>query len=911
MVVPARGGLSVSVAGRKGPALAPAKTPHTKPFLAGYLMVASGAAALFLGGPLPFALLGLLGIPLLLIGRDNLSWFDLPLVALLLAAMAWAAGRNMPDLGWGVTLLLGLMIVGGSLTEAYLRRERIRSIAQHETEDRSGAGDLIASIAAVMNGITPSEIDLGVERALQQIGIHFQLDGLFVLQEIPEGKLLTCTHSWWDGDWKPPIEWQEGVECEQMPWLWKELAHCTSFSFGTLDILPAEAQAERSFFERGSIRSACLVPLRHGDSLSGVLGHASFHEDRDWSESHKTLFRTLADLLVSGLERKRTALALLESEERYSRLSGGVSEGIWDWDLKTDVVVYSARWRSMLGDQARELRAGSKEWLDRVHLQDLAGVKLALSNHLSGRTPAFECEHRLRDSGGAYRWMLSRGTAIRSLDGRPLRITGSLTDINDRRIVEERLNHDALHDDLTGLPNRVLFIDRLEHSLGRHRRNKDRLCAVLFLDLDRFKIVNDSLGPNVGDQLLIEVGNRLEDSVRQVDTVARLGGDEFTVLLDDIKDISDATRVAERILNALQKPLDLNGQVIFTTGSIGIALSGKDTAVADDLMRNADIAMYRAKSQGKARYEVFDTAMRARAMALLKLETDLRRAIERSEFMLAYQPIVAIESGRITGFEALLRWTHPQRGRLMPKDFLATAEETGLIVPIGWEVLARACRQAAAWERKFRLDPPLTISVNLSGKQLRQGDLVEQVRRALEDSGLSPHSLKLEITEGIIMADLDAARSAFDGLRKLGVQLHLDDFGTGYSSLSVLHSFQVDTLKIDRSFVRNMFEDPRNGGIVDTIVGLAQVLGKEVVAEGVETREQLVRLGDLRCQYAQGYYFSLPVDAASISGMLGMGIRDAAGMLALPTGIETSPARDPNWGGPSPASSPFVPVRTK
>lgn len=866
--------------------------PNFKLFLVGYLLVAGGAAGLMLGGPLPVALLALLGIPFLLIGRENLAWVDLPLLVLLLTAMAWAAGQHTPDLAWAGTLLVGIVLVGWSLAEAYMRRERMRLSADENGKEKGQSDDLLASIAMSFNGLAFGEIDLGLERALGKVGEVLEVDGVFVLERIVESDRLVCSHAWWRGGLAPTVEWQDGVETGSLPWLWSMVTTRSPASFDSLEALPAEASAERAFFQRSSLRSACLVPMFHGTSAIGLIGLAREQEEKPWTEGHNLLCRSLAELVVATLDRKRTILALLESEERYARLSGGVSEGLWDWDLQTDEVFYSARWRSMLGEEARDLFGTTAEWLGRVHPHDLPAVKAALSSHLSGKTTLFEIEHRLRDSAGEYHWMLSRGQADRSHEGRPLRMAGSLTDISGRKLAEERLQHDALHDPLTGLANRVLFLDRLEHSLDRYRRNRDRVCAVLFLDLDRFKVVNDSLGTNIGDRLLLEVAGRLESCVRQVDTVARLGGDEFIILLDDIGGIGDATRVADRILASLKKPLYLDGQEVFTTCSIGIALSGKDDVAADDLMRNADIAMYRAKALGKSRFEVFDPTMRARAHALLRLETDLRRAVERSEFVLAYQPIVALESGRITGFEALLRWSHPKRGQLLPKEFLATAEETGLIVPIGWEALAKACRQAAAWQREFQLDPPLTVSVNLSGKQLRQGDLVEQVGLALRESGLSPGSLTLEITEGVIMADLDASRSALEGLRALGVRLHLDDFGTGHSSLSVLHSFQVDTLKIDRSFVRRMTQDARNAGIVDTILALAKVLGKEVIAEGVETREQLVRLSDLRCQYAQGYYFSLPVDAVIASGMIDLTTKSSSGEY-LSAGFEPSAALDP------------------
>ena len=440
-------------------------------------------------------------------------------------------------------------------------------------------------------------------------------------------------------------------------------------------------------------------------------------------------------------------------------------------------------------------------------------------------------------------------------------------DITARRAVEDQLRHDALHDALTGLPNRHLFMERLARAVLQERRREGYLFAVLFLDLDRFKVVNDSLGHTVGDELLVAVAGRLRNSVRETDTVARFGGDEFAVLLDDIGAVEDAVRAADRMQQALTSPVSLSGYEVFTSASIGIALSSTAYGRPDHLLRNADMAMYRAKAAGDGRHELFDRAMHALALTRLQMETDLRRGVEREEFGLAYQPIVDLRTGRISGVEALLRWHHPERGWIAPHDFVPTAEETGLILPLGRRVLADACRQLRGWQAATHAASGLSLSVNLSVRQFSQADLVEQVRQALDESGIEPALLRLEITESVVVDNLEAAAATLGRLRALGVRVYLDDFGTGYSSLSSLHRLPIDALKVDRSFVSRIGE---GGGeqMVGTVATLARNLGVSVVAEGVETAAQLTAVRALGCEYAQGFLFSEGVDAGALLALL-------------------------------------------
>jgi len=425
---------------------------------------------------------------------------------------------------------------------------------------------------------------------------------------------------------------------------------------------------------------------------------------------------------------------------------------------------------------------------------------------------------------------------------------------------KEHFRHAAFHDALTGLPNRPLLLDHLKLAIERSKLQHDHLFAVLFIDLDRFKNINDSLGHNTGDQLLVALSSRLGACLRPTDTIARLGGDEFAILLDGLEDWSVATSVAERIQEELLKPFSLNGHEIYITASIGIRLSIDGREDAENMLRDADTAMYRAKDTGKARHELFHSTMHTRAVALLKLENDLRRAIERQEFCVHYQPIVALGTEMLAGFEALVRWNHPERGLVQPDEFISLAEETGLITEIGAWVLRESCTQLRAWQTAVGRES-LTMSVNLSGKQLTQTDLIHQIESIIAESGINPIYLRLEITESAVMENAELARNTLLQLRTLGVQLSIDDFGTGYSSLSYLHKFPVNNLKIDRSFIGRMAAGDENSEIVKTICTLANNLGMEVVAEGVETREQLDLLRSLECEYGQGFFFSRPVPA--------------------------------------------------
>ena len=608
-----------------------------------------------------------------------------------------------------------------------------------------------------------------------------------------------------------------------------------------------------------------LVSAMRVDDQSAVEGLEAGADD--YLEAPYDPMRLIAKV-TRLTERARFEEALRESEERYALAARGANDGLWDWKLKGNEIYFSARWKSMLGYEESEIGSDPEEWFRHVHPDDVESLKAKITAHIEGKSSHFEMEHRMLHKDGTYRWILSRGMVVRDAEGKPSRMAGSQTDITERKQAEEQLLHDAFHDALTGLPNRALFMDRLSQAVERVKRHGDCSFGVIFLDLDRFKVINDSLGHMVGDQLLVEIGRRLEGCIRTADTLARLGGDEFTILLDGVKETADAVSMAERIQNQLRQPFNLNGHEVLTSASIGIALSALNYEKPEDILRDTNIAMHRAKSSGKARHQVFDATMHSHALELLRLETDLRRTAGRQEYCLHYQPIVSLQTGRLTGFEALVRWQHPERGFVYPEEFIPVAEETGLIISLDRWVLREACEQVRAWQKRFSGDTPLTVSVNFSARQFSQPDLVEHVEQVIRDTGLEANSLKLEITESVLMSSAESVTALLARLRELGVEIYLDDFGTGYSSLSYLHRFPIDVLKIDRSFIGRIGAGGEKSEIARAIVTMAHSLGMKAVAEGVETERQLAELRALSCEYGQGNLFSKPVDGLTAQNLV-------------------------------------------
>ncbi len=562
--------------------------------------------------------------------------------------------------------------------------------------------------------------------------------------------------------------------------------------------------------------------------------------------------------------------ALRESEERYALAARAANDGLWDWNVQAGEIYFSPRWKAMLGHAEDEIGSRPEEWMDRVHPDDLGALRDALD--AAARGSHSEHEHRIRNKSGEYLHVLARWVATQDPEGSVTRRVGSLSDVSKRRAAEDRLRHEALYDGLTGLPNRALLLDRLRQSLARSKRHPELRCGLLFLDVDRFKFVNDSLGHSVGDELLREVARRIERCVRPEDTVARLGGDEFTVLLENVPGAADANHAAERIQKEVGSVFRLGEIEVFATVSIGIAISTPEYKNPEELIRDADTAMYRAKAGGKARHEIFDNRMHAQAKAILQMESDLRRALDRGEFEVYYQPIVHLEKPDIVGFEALVRWHHPAKGLVLPGEFIPLSEETGLIVPLGRWVLEQACRDMRAWQDDFPRPRPLALSVNLSARQLVEPTLVEAVETILRRTGFPGTQLHLEVTESVIMQQPKLFTVVLGQLKELGLHISIDDFGTGYSSLSYLHLFPVDALKIDRSFVSSMQSLDKQKRIVETIVLLARNLGIDVIAEGVEGDDQHQALRSLGCELAQGFHFSRPVAAPSARRMVESGL---------------------------------------
>jgi diguanylate cyclase (GGDEF)-like protein/PAS domain S-box-containing protein len=596
---------------------------------------------------------------------------------------------------------------------------------------------------------------------------------------------------------------------------------------------------------------ACLVATALRAKLRGGERAAAGAEAPQHKLSEGDRFRSAFDYAAIGM-------ALVSTEGRWLQVNRSLCQ--------------------ILGYTEEELLL--TDFLSVTHPDDLPTALSNIGQLLKGKVQASQMEKRYIHKSGHEVWVHWSVSLVRDQYSKSVHLIFQIQDITDRKLAEQQLHHDAFHDALTGLPNRALFMDHLKLAIARSRRHASTRFAVLYLDLDRFKVINDSLGHTIGDQLLVGIADRLKMNLRPGDTVARLGGDEFTVLIEDITDETESIQVAERIQKELSVPFTLSGREVFTTVSMGIAPSATGYERAEDILRDADTAMYRAKSAGKARYEIFDKAMHARAINLLQMETDMRRALEREEFILHYQPIVALDNFRLRGFEALVRWQHPERGFISPMDFIPVAEETGMIVPLGEWVMREACRQMNGWQRMFPLEHPLFITVNLSSKQFSQTQLISTFAMILQETGVKPQSVKLEITESVVMENIDTATDMLRQLRSLGVKLAIDDFGTGYSSLSYLHRFPIDTLKIDRSFVTRMSENNENVEIVRTIVVLAQNLGMDVVAEGVETNEQLVILQKLGCENGQGYFFSKPVNSDG-----------AEKIIAETYGALTSPAR--------------------
>lgn len=633
----------------------------------------------------------------------------------------------------------------------------------------------------------------------------------------------------------------------------------------TTNIHTVEDITDAVSLESFDIVLAIDVPI-HTQTANGLVPIVTLtqNEFQELSSSPASFERFIRYAMEKHLNTQRLAGKHL----RFELAMRGSKDGLWDWDLFTDRVYWSRQWAVIMGLESTSLRGNPDEWWALIHNDDLSRVREALDAHLEGKTEHLEVEYRIRHKDTAFRWVLTRGLAIRNEAGDPTRIAGSLTDIHERKSAEQHSSYQALHDPLTGLPNRALMLDRLEHCFKRMKRNPTLFFAVLFLDLDRFKFINDSLGHWAGDQLLVEVGERLKSVVREGDTVARQSGDEFTILLDELQTHEDALLVATRIQKALTEAFHVGEQDVYVNVSIGIAFSNRAYEHANELLRDADTAMYRAKANGNAQYVVYGPGMHEQTMAHLQMETQLRTAIQNNELGIAFQPIYALPEHRLTAFEVFVRWPQPAADWISPAQFLPIAEETGLILPLGKWVFHTALQTMTSWKDKGWVSPHVKLNINLSARQFQHPNLVDDISLLLEQWPQMKGTLRLEITEKALMSHREPHSGTLDTLKQLGVTFQIDDFGTGFSSLANLAQLAVDALKIDRSFIGNLTSNHKNEKIVRAIVTLAQNLGISVTAEGIETQGQLDIVQELGCDEVQGYFFSKPMDAASVEATL-------------------------------------------
>jgi diguanylate cyclase (GGDEF)-like protein/PAS domain S-box-containing protein len=641
-------------------------------------------------------------------------------------------------------------------------------------------------------------------------------------------------------------------------------------------------QARQRFCEAlerdGFVRSFITEAYRH-KTRERVWVNENAHMVRDAQGRAQFYEGTVEDITERRqnqariTERAQAATELRQRDEIWKLALESTGDGVWDWNIGQNTAVLSQRCQEMYGYGAQALHAQLTQLDERTHPDDLAQMLRDRQAHLDGVAPAYVNEHRVRCADGSWKWILTRGMVIsRSADGTPLRMVGTHTDITQRKENEALIWHQAHFDALTGLPNRRMLHDRLAQQMllcDRHREHEHdgKLLAVLFIDLDHFKEVNDTLGHAGGDRLLVEAAQRLTRCVRATDTVARMGGDEFAIVQVAITQPADATTLAHRIIEVVSKPYDIEGQRIDIGASIGIAMAPTDGDAPDDLLRNSDLALYRAKGDGRGTFCFFEPDMDAQMQARRALEYDLRRAVPAKEFELHYQPVIDLKSNQISSFEALVRWRHPSNGLVPPGLFIPLAEKLGVIIALGEWAIRDACVTASSWSRE------LSVAVNISPSQFRHAGLVQIVADALEHSGLPAHRLELDITEPVLMGDSEAALSVLHRLRALGVKLAMDDFGTGYASLSYLHSFAFDKVKIDRSFVRSVAADSGCLNVVRAVTAMAHSLGMSTTAEGVETLEQLEIVRTEACTEMQGFLFSPALPASEIDKILKCRIR--------------------------------------
>ncbi len=740
---------------------------------------------------------------------------------------------------------------------------------QSELEYRIRFENLITSISTHFINLPSERVDMGINYALHALGEFAEVDRAYIFLFSPDHRLVDNSHEWVNHGVQPQIQNLKGLSVERFPWFMDRIEKLQSIFVPKVFDLPEEAKPEREEFEREGIHSLVIVPMVHRGTLRGYLGFDSVKKEKKWPEDITGLLRIAGEMFVSAIERKKGDQALSEAKAKYLNIFENAVEGIFQSTISGSFLSVNPAMARIFGfANPSEMTESVHNIGEHLYLKKQNRIEFMRVVHERGFIAEFESQVIRKD--GSIIWISENAREVKKVDGSFDFFEGTVMEITERKLMEGKLIHGALHDSLTGLSNRTLLMDRLERAIERTQRKPNELFALYMLDLDRFKTVNDSMGHLYGDKMLIAFARRLEKFIPPGTTLSRLGGDEFCMLVEELRDIGQATVIAENLLDVLSSPLEIEDQEIYTAASIGIVIGQGDKHYPESLLRDADTALHRAKSSGKGRFEVFDESMHAKAVHLLTLETDLRKALERSEFRLHYQPIVSLENSSLIGFEALIRWIHPTLKLVNPLDFIPLAEDTGLIIPIGRWVIWEACRQLSIWQKLYS-GQKLTMAVNLSGKQLVDLDLVRQVQAILTETKVNPTSLKLEVTESAIMENPDRAATILTQLKEMGIQLSLDDFGTGYSSLSYLHRFPFHILKIDRSFVSKMELGNKDTEIVKVINSLATNLGMHVVAEGIETLDQWAILEGLTCAYGQGYYFSKPLEESRATELVAAG----------------------------------------
>jgi diguanylate cyclase (GGDEF)-like protein/PAS domain S-box-containing protein len=723
-----------------------------------------------------------------------------------------------------------------------------RRQAQEAMRKRVELEQLIAGISTRFANLADEELDSAIEDVLGELARFVGADRAHLMLFADDDLSIRMSHEW-DG---PGVvqrkDYYGDLPCASYPWWIGRLQQRLDVVIESLDALPAEAVNERRLLERQGIKSIVFVPMTLKKRTVGSVGCTMLTRETPWSDGTIALLRIAGEIFVSALERSRTYRALRSSEQRYRLMAENATDLISRSTMRGRMVYVSDAARSLLGYDAPEMVGHSI--FEFIAEADHHVVRQVTTRIAEQRAPQTFSYRALRKDG-SFLWFETTSRAV------PDPVTGELTeivavsrDISERRRAEEQIEYQAYHDALTGLPNRLLFRDRLTIALA-HAKRQHTPVAVMFLDLDRFKFVNDTLGHSLGDELLRAIAARLRSVLREGDTIARMGGDEFTVLLTDLSTPTDAAKIAQKLLETVAYPVRVEGHELYATTSIGIALYPSDGDNAEALLKNADGAMYRAKEIGRNSYQLCTSAMNSRAVERLGVENSLRRALDRDELLVYYQPIISVETRQIAGREALLRWNRPEHGIVLPATFIDIAEETRMIVPIGEWVLREACRRAASWDG-------LRVAVNLSPRQFQQSDLRDVVAHALEESGLDPRLLELEITETTAMINTERSIATLNELRDLGVRIALDDFGTGHSSLSYLRRFPIDRVKIDREFVQAIENSRSNRAIVAGVLAMAHGLDLAVTAEGVETEVQFDFLCEQRCEEVQGFLFAKP-----------------------------------------------------